>query len=112
MTHMGNSLLPSSGPLTYRDKVGKFGTFQTRALPDLGTHGLFYARSAGDFAGQFSLVAMHPNGYSCDDLAARIIAAWETGDADRAMAQAHYILDCGGLCRSVAAMDRLAKGEW
>ena len=109
--NIGGSLLPSAGCMTYKDKPGKFGTFQTRPLPDLNTHGLFYASNSGDYAGQYGMIAMHPNGYSCDELAARIIAAWECGDTSRAMAQAQFILDCGGMLRSMGAIEFIAKGE-
>ena len=51
-------------------------------MSDLDTHGLFHN-------GQ--LIALHPNGYSCQELAKRMLAK------DRYFQQAQYILDCGGL---------------
>lgn len=110
--HIGGSLLPSGGPDVYRSKRGAHGDFETRPLPDLDTHGLFYARNSGDYAGQFILVAMHPNGYSCDELAKRILAAWESGKPERALQQADYILKCGGLSKDTETMRRLAQGDW
>lgn len=115
--NMGGSILPSAGATTYVDKVGKFGTFQTRALADLDTHGLFYARNEGEWAGKFILLAMHPNGYTCDALATRIVTAWgdaegKSNDAKWALEQAQYILDCGGLARRMDTFEQLIKGEW
>lgn len=110
--NIGGSLLPSSGPTTYREKMGKFGTFQTRPMPDLDTHALFYAPNRGDYAGQYSLIAMHPNGYTCDELALRMIAAWDSGDTSRALAQAEYVTACGGLSKGMRAFEVLAAGDW
>lgn len=116
-SHMGGSILPSSGPTTYEDKVGKFGTFQTRPIVDLDTHGLFYARNAGDYAGKFILLATHPNGYTCDALAKRIINAWgdsegKSAEEKDALDQVQYILDCGGLARHMGTFEQVIKGDW
>lgn len=78
--NIGSSLLASTPPPSHHD---------VRALPDLDTHGLF-------LDGQ--LIAVHPNGYSCLELAKRMQAK------DRYLEQAQYILDCGGL---VVSMGRL-----
>ena len=110
--HIGGSLLPSNDRQVLTPKAGKFGTFETRPLPDLDTHGLFFARVAGEFAGLPMLIAMHPNGYSCDELAKRILAAWEGGDQARALAQFDYILQCGGLGSSRDAITRLIETGW
>lgn len=112
MRHIGGSILPSGSPEVYKEKTGKFGSFQTRPLPDLDTHGLFYARNSGEFAGKFILIAMHSNGHSCDALAKRIINAWETKDPERAMEQAQYILDCGGMMKSLTTMRYIAVGAF
>lgn len=115
MRNIGGSILPSGSPEVYKEKVGKFGAFQTRPMPELDTHGLFYARNTGDFADKFILVAMHSNGHSCNELAKRIIEAWKTGKSekiDRAMEQAQYILDCGGLTKSEATMRYIAIGAF
>lgn len=110
--HIGGSLLPSAGAETYRAKEGKFGTFETRPMLDADSHGLFYARNYGDYAGSFILIAMHPNGYSCDNLAMRILAAWEDESAvNRAIEQFDYILVCGGLGQSRESVLALINGE-
>lgn len=109
---MHTSILPGSDAAVLRPKAGLFGTFETRPLPELETHGLFYARAAGEFAGRFTLIAMHANGHSCDELAKRLIAAWDSGDAKPAIEQFQYLLRCGGLGRSVVAIAALAAGGW
>jgi len=110
--NIGGSLLPSAGAETYRAKEGKFGTFEIRPILDADSHGLFYARNYGDCAGTFILIAMHPNGYSCDNLAERIIAAWNNeGAANRAIQQFDYILACGGLTESRENVFALINGE-
>jgi len=113
MANIGNSILPSSDRFVLQAKSGKHGTFETRALPDLDTHGLFYARAKGDYAGHFILIAMHPNGYSCDALAKRILDAWEgKSTPERAMDQYRYILDCGGMGKSENSMQYIVNGEF
>lgn len=96
-TNIGGSLLPSGSRETYARKTGLRGMFETRPLPDLDTHGLFFAPSEGEFAGHYQLIASHPNGFTCDELAKRIIAAWAGGSPDRALEQFDYALACGGL---------------
>lgn len=110
--HVGGSILPSAEPLTYKQKTGLHGTFETRPLPDLDTHGLFYARNKGEFAGVFILIAMHPNGYSCDELAKRAIEAWESKATFRAMRQFEYILACGGIGQSAERMRFILEGAF
>lgn len=88
--HVGGSLLPSSAPHILQPMVLPFGTLQVRALPDLDTHGLFLKHDMGE-----TLIATHPNGYSCHALAERMA----TGDVDRIRSQAEYIQDCGGTTR-------------
>lgn len=110
--NIGGSVLPSSDRFVLQVKSGKFGSFTTKALPDLDTHGLFWARNYGEYAGYEMLIAMHPNGYSCDELAKRIIAAWDTGDTARAFDQVNYILDCGGMAQSPTRMESIIKGEF
>ncbi|OWZ90417.1 hypothetical protein B9J07_27920 [Sinorhizobium sp. LM21] len=110
--HIGGSLLPSADSRTYEIKQGKHGNFQTRALPELDTHGLFF--DSGDGHG-FQLIASHPNGFSCDELAKRIIDAWEKNNAwtsAKAITQFDYILDCGGIGRKrVRIEDIILLGE-
>ena len=88
--HIGGSILPSSAPHILQPMVHPFGTLQVRALPDLDKHALFHLHDRGE-----SIIAMHPNGYSCHELALRIIS----GDEQRIRAQADYIQQCGGMTR-------------
>lgn len=79
---IGGSLLPSSDARILKP----LGNLQVRALTELDAHGLFY---------EGSLLATHPNGYSCRELAERMVA----GDERRVREQAQFILDCGGTTR-------------
>lgn len=110
--HVGGSLLPSNDATVLKAKTGLHGSFETRVLPDLDTHGLFFARNTGEFAGSFMLIATHANGYSCDELAKRLIAAWESGDTERALAQFDYVLACGGMGMSRDRIEYLAATGW
>lgn len=96
--NIGGSILPSAGWDTYHTRTGANGMFQTRPLEELDTHGLYYRHGARDADNDegYVLIIAHPNGYSCDELAKRIVKAWNSGDRDRAMAQFDYILTCGG----------------
>jgi len=110
--HIGGSLLPSGSPEVYRPKIGQHGTFETRPLHEIDTHGLFYSAPAGAVDHGPMLIAMHPNGYSCDELAKRIIAAWR-GETppERALDQFDFILACGGMGKSRSAIEHIASGE-
>jgi hypothetical protein len=91
--NIGGSLLPSGSAETYQVKVGKFGSFETKRLESLDTHGLYFT---GGGMTEY-LVATHGNGFSCDELAKRIIAGWISGDSASALRQFDYILACGGM---------------
>lgn len=113
--HIGGSILPSASREVYETKQGKHGSFQTRPVAELDTHGLFFARNEGEFAGVYILIASHPNGYSCDHLAKRILEAWEPQDprsVGRALEQFDYILSCGGMGKSRTAIEYITKGEF
>ncbi len=110
--NIGGSLLPSGSPQVYAPKVGAHGTFETRPLAELDTHGLFYARATGEFAGRFILIASHPNGYTCDELARRIIAAWNGGPVERALQQFDFALDCGGTGKRRETIEQITRGEF
>ena len=90
MRHVGGSILPSNEARILQPVKTDFGTLQVRVIAELDTHGLFHRHDRGE-----SLLATHPNGYSCFALLERM-AARET---DRAVEQAKYILDCGGTTR-------------
>lgn len=88
--HIGGSLLPSSAPHILQRIPFASGALQVRALADLDTHALFHTHDRGE-----SIVAMHPNGYSCRELAERIVQR----DEKRIRDQAEYIQLCGGVTR-------------
>lgn len=101
--HIGGSLLPSSEPRILQPQKGAHGTLQVRSLPELDTYGLFL--------GESQLLATHSNGYSCNVLAERILAAWHgERDVTYAMEQFDYILACGGLGRQRASIEYIARG--
>lgn len=82
------SILPNSAPHILQP----MGKLVVRLLPDMDDHGLFYMSEHGDM-----LLAIHNNGYSCHELAKRMVS----GDRGRALEQANFILACGGLCKSL-----------
>jgi hypothetical protein len=88
--NIGGSLLPSNEARILQPVETPFGTLQVRVIAELDTHGLFHKHARGE-----SLLATHPNGYSCYALLERM-AAHET---DRAVEQTKYILNCGGTAR-------------
>lgn len=90
--HIGGSLLPSNEARILQPVTTSFGTLQVRVIAELDTHGLFHKHAAGE-----SLLATHPNGYSCHELLIRMAAK----NVDRVTQQVQYILDCGGTARNV-----------
>lgn len=86
-TNIGGSILPSSCPEILQPIESAFGVLQVRPLPNEDTHALFLTTPKGEVR-----LAEHPNGYSCHNLAERLIK----GDRKRINAQAEYIVDCGG----------------
>jgi hypothetical protein len=89
MPHIGGSLLPSNEARILRPVETPFGTLQVRVIAELDTHGLFHKHAAGE-----SLLATHPNGYSCYHLLEQLAKR----NTERVRAQIQYILDCGGTC--------------
>lgn len=90
--HVGGSLLPSNEARILQPVVTSFGTLQVRVIAELDTHGLFHKHAAGE-----SLLATHPNGYSCYELLDRMAKR----EIDRAVEQVKHILDCGGTARHI-----------
>lgn len=88
--HIGGSLLPSNEARILQPVVTPFGTLQVRVIAELDAHGLFHKHATGE-----SLLATHPNGYSCHELLKRMVA----GDVDRVIAQVDHILKCGDTAR-------------
>lgn len=81
--NIGGSILPSSSPQILAPM--KFGAGVLQVVQDFeaDTHHLTL---------QGKVIASHPNGYSCHELGKRMLA----GDRVRVIAQAAYIVDCGG----------------
>lgn len=99
---IGGSILPSSEPRILQPMQGAHGTLQVRPLPELDTHGLFMGEQ---------LLASHSNGFSCHNLAERILAAWEgKRDVEYALEQFDYILRCGGMGKSRESIEYIARG--
>lgn len=92
MQNVGGSLLPSSEARILQPVETPFGTLQVRVIAELDTHGLFHKHAAGE-----TLLATHPNGYSCHALLERMALK----DISRTREQVKYILDCGGTARHV-----------
>ena len=106
---IGGSILPSSEPRILQTLQGLHGTFQVRPLPELDTHALFFTSKKG--TGGSIMLATHANGYSCRNLAERLVAVWEgTKDVSYAMEQFDYILQCGGLGKHRASIEFIAQG--
>ena len=104
--HIGGSLLPSSDPAVLKPMADGPRIFQVRALPELDTHALMLNMGQGEMA-----LAMHANGYSCHELAKRMIHAWADPTPEkqqRALDQFDYILRCGGLGMQRAAIESIA----
>ncbi len=100
--YIGGSLLPSSEPRILQPIETPFGTLQVRALPELDTHALFRTDSRGT-----SMVAEHANGFSCHELAKRMVV----GDEARIRAQVQHILMCGGMARHVNHIVQITRDE-
>lgn len=90
--HIGGSLLPSNEPRILRPVETPFGILQVRVIVELDAHGLFHKHTAGE-----SLLATHPNGYSCCALLEHMAG----GNVEGARQQVQYILDCGGTSRHI-----------
>lgn len=90
--NIGGSLLPSNEARILQPVETSFGTLQVRVIAELDTHGLFHKHDKGE-----SLLATHPNGYSCFALLERMAIDNVEGVID----QVKYILACGGTARQL-----------
>lgn len=88
------SILPNSSPEILRPMLGCGGVFQVIWVEALDVHALLYERN-GAKHGAVTL-ACHNNGHSCRALAERMIS----GPVERALEQAEFIRDCGGMAAS------------
>ncbi|WP_316196631.1 hypothetical protein [Bradyrhizobium sp. SZCCHNS3053] len=92
LRHVGGSILPSSSSRILQPVDTPKGTLQVRVIPELDTHALVARHGNGE-----SLLATHPNGFSCHVLLTEL----QRGNRAKAEKQIAYILDCGGTARNV-----------
>ncbi len=92
-SRIGGSILPSSDPSILKPLKGLHGVLQVRPIPEADTYGLFFTHKDGT-----SCLAQHSNGYSCHNLAVRLVDVWAgKREPAYALAQFVFILNCGGL---------------
>lgn len=97
-----SSILPNSAAHILQPITGKHGTFQVKWIPVLDDHGLFFDGRC---------IATHNNGFSCHNLAQRLLDVWEgKRQPDYALQQFDYILACGGTGNSRSDVEWLAAG--
>lgn len=87
MKNIGGSLLASSEPRILVPIKTPFGTLQVVPDEQRDTHDLILETQYGR-----TVIASHPNGYSCHILAERMVSGVE----ERIANQAAYIARCGG----------------
>lgn len=109
--HIGGSILPSSDYQVLQTKTGIHGVFQVRALHELDTHAVYFARTEADLGTNDVMIASHPNGYSCDTLAKRTITAWNNSAVEHALGQFDHIIACGGRGLERETVEALVRGE-
>lgn len=103
---IGESILPSSDTTILRPLSGLHGVLQVRPIPEADTYGLFFAYNDGT-----SCIAQHSNGYSCHNLAVRLIEVWAgKREPAYALAQFDYIIACGGLGKARESIAHIAEG--
>jgi len=97
MKNIGGSILPSSSPEILRPlKCPSLlwpGDLQVIANEEKNTHELWL------IGGERKLLASHPNGFSCFELAKRIVAR----ERSRACEQAAYLIACAGTVTPLGA---------
>ena len=105
MSNIGGSLLPSTPRPSERIFDHKRGVLRVVPSPELDTH---------FFTLKTRILAEHPNGYSCAELARRIVEAWDDPcvmSKRRVLEQAAYIVNCGGLAKPDRAFEHLLSVE-
>ena len=103
MANIGGSLLPSTPRASERTYAHARGTLRVVPSVELDTHFLTLGQR---------ILAEHPNGYSCAELAKRIVAAWDDPcvvSSRRVLEQARYIVDCGGMAKTTQAFEEILK---
>lgn len=102
----GAPLLPGSSPEIRKPIDTPRAVFRVAPVDQLEVHALMVQVKGEEMHAPWPL-AMHANGYSCHELAKRIITYWDAPSVERkqrAVDQFIYITDCGGLKRSQAAL--------
>jgi hypothetical protein len=97
MKNIGSSFFSSSCPKILKALEAKFGVLQVVSDIEQDTHHLV-------LKGEI-ILASHPNGYSCHELATRLIS----GDVKRSIEQAEYIVRCGGTAKENSFFSDLLK---
>lgn len=97
-----SSFLPNSAPHILQPLTGKHGTFLVKWIPELDSHALFFGGLC---------IATHHNGFSCHNLAQRLLDVWDgKREPEYALQQFDYILRCGGTGDSQSYVEWLANG--
>lgn len=96
--NIGNSILPSNNDYILRPSQWNDGILQVRPLYEEDTHSLFFTKD-----GTETVIASHPNGFSCRELADRIVK----GDTERINHQSEFIIACGGTAKSLVEILKL-----
>lgn len=93
----------------YTIKGGQHGFFGIDPTIDLSNALVFAKDRTG--AEERIRIMEHPNAYSLDALAVRIVKAWETGDVAPVLAQYDFIVECGGEGMTREAIESIASGH-
>ena len=106
--NIGGSILASSDPIILKPKQISTGVLQVIPHEEFDTHILVFTRNGTDYKNK---LVMHPNGYSCENLAKRLIALLDNTDPKKdeglrknVAEQREYILDCGGMASSLSGI--------
>ena len=99
---MAKSILPNSDASILQPIQTEHGTFQVKLVQSLDDHALYF---------NDSILVIHNNGYSCHNLAKRIIEVWD-GKRDKkyALDQYDYILACGGMGKARGSVEWIVSG--
>lgn len=112
-TNFGGSLLPSHDSSTYEILEGEYGKLQVKPINEFEEHVVMFLPNDKEKPRGWTMLAMHPNGYSCKELAKRILDVWN-GNRDKyyALSQFDYILDCGGMGRDKSTIEAVINGDY
>lgn len=100
LRNIGGSILPSSDPSILLPLKFKGGCLFVKPDNKKDTHHLVFEKW-----GDCSILASHPNGYSCRSLSERIIS----GEIKAIREQLKYIIDCGGAALSSEDIENILQ---